>query len=263
LAIVHLHETYVTDTESNLDARFASLSGQSIAEPYRLQRGAVTLAYDLGLEDVHSIALSQLPTALALTFYYHDLRALQGELKLDWEQMIDPPDPDTALYRFSEYLSYAEIVPFQASPLDLHSLAGIATLSPVGIGATIAFAVFGLGASPLLLIAVPAGMIVCGAAAGIAQGLNEGLRHKMLSFLQPRTQEEVEADELLLNTRRVHDAKVEEQAKGEAQTRTDETQATQRSDVIGARGGGVIGAEPAQTAQPKQEEQEHQRSSDS
>lgn len=85
--------------------------------------------------------------------------------------------------RFAELMSFERLIPFEESPLELESLAKLATTAiGAGLGAYIGFVVF--GASPLLFIAVPAGIILCCAARGVGQGLEEGLTDKVRGRLK-------------------------------------------------------------------------------
>lgn len=69
---------------------------------------------------------------------------------------------------------YHRVIVVEQSPIDLKSIHDIlASGSGAAIGALIGFSI---ASGPLLLIAVPTGMLVCGAAAGLAKGLEEGLR---------------------------------------------------------------------------------------
>ncbi|HET8863902.1 MAG TPA: hypothetical protein VFM94_11715 [Solirubrobacterales bacterium] len=81
------------------------------------------------------------------------------------------------LIEFAEYAAYGSVVPFEHSPLGGDSLGNLlASGSGAGIGAGIGLMVAG-GPTPLLFITVPAGMIICGSAKGVADGMAEGLRH--------------------------------------------------------------------------------------
>ena len=66
------------------------------------------------------------------------------------------------------------VIPFEQSPLDAESLNKILTASGTGFGAYVGFVVS--GGTPLALVLVPAGMIICGAAAGIGDGLYKRLK---------------------------------------------------------------------------------------
>lgn len=243
MRIQRLHETYVTDAESNLDARFASVSGSSIAEPYRLQRGVTTLAYDLDFESPQRVTLSQMPAALTLALSQQSGAASHGAWA-EWLAAAAAHEGDI-FYRFAEYLSYADIVPFASSPLELHSLASIAaTASPLGIGAAVGFAVF--GSSPLLLVGVPAGIIICGAAAGVSRALEEGLRERLLGLLTRRTSEDIEVTEALIEARMSGEATSAAPPQGGA--RRKEAQFDQESDTSD-----IAGAERSQGEQRGQQ----------
>src|SRR5262249_29369501 len=85
--------------------------------------------------------------------------------------------------RFAEKVSFEPLIPFEGSPLTSESLAKLATTATgAGFGAFVGFVAFGSG--PLLLITVPAGMVICGAAKGIAQALEDGLRDRLLRWIK-------------------------------------------------------------------------------
>jgi hypothetical protein len=86
--------------------------------------------------------------------------------------------------RFAEMISFDRLIPFEESPLELESLAKLATTAS-GLALFVGFVVF--GPSPLLLIALPTGIVLCGAARGIGQGLEEGLRDKIRDWIKGET----------------------------------------------------------------------------
>jgi hypothetical protein len=79
-------------------------------------------------------------------------------------------------------VTFGDVVPVELSPLGAESLAGV--LTKAGGGAVgLVVGVASSGGTPLLLLTVPAGMILCGAAAGIASALEQGLRRALLRKL--------------------------------------------------------------------------------
>jgi hypothetical protein len=80
---------------------------------------------------------------------------------------------------FAQYLAYAPVVPFESSPLSPKSLSDLATAGG-GIGGALGAYLTG---DPLLLVTIPAGIIVCGAARGVSQALEIGLRSKILGLM--------------------------------------------------------------------------------
>ena len=85
-------------------------------------------------------------------------------------------------FAFAEYLAFSPVIPFEASPLEAASLAGMLT-SASGMSAGAAAGFLAAGPTPLALVTVPAGMIIGGAAAGVARALEEGLRSRIMRRL--------------------------------------------------------------------------------
>jgi hypothetical protein len=80
---------------------------------------------------------------------------------------------------FAQYLAYAPVVPFESSPLAPKALSDLAAAGG-GIGGALGAYVTG---DPLLLLTIPAGIVVCGAARGVGQALEIGLRARVLDFM--------------------------------------------------------------------------------
>jgi hypothetical protein len=94
----------------------------------------------------------------------------------------EEPSPDDA--KFAAMICFDTVIPFENSPLSAESLAKLVThASGPAIGAFVAFVIF--GSTPLLFVAVPAGMIICGAAKGVATALEEGLKKRLMHWLKP------------------------------------------------------------------------------
>lgn len=112
------------------------------------------------------ISASLLPAALAsllettpTPFAWVD-QIPQGELPVGPPITVRPQS-----LGFAEYVAYSESVPFEQSPLGAKSLVAIATL-----GANIGLLAGGIG-TPLVFVTVPAGIILCTAAAVIGPEL--------------------------------------------------------------------------------------------
>jgi hypothetical protein len=83
---------------------------------------------------------------------------------------------------FAQYVAYAPVVPFESSPLTPKSLSELAAAGG-SIGGALGAYVTG---DPLLLLTIPAGIIVCGAARGVSQALEIDLRSKVLELMGVR-----------------------------------------------------------------------------
>lgn len=81
---------------------------------------------------------------------------------------------------FAQHLAYAPVVPVESSPLRNRSLAEIVTTSA---GVSLALGSYAATDEPLVLIATPLLIIVCGAAEGVAQALQIGLRSLVLKAM--------------------------------------------------------------------------------
>ena len=89
------------------------------------------------------------------------------------------------LYELAEYVTMSRILAFENSPLTGESIGNLLTsASGPAAGSYIGFVL--AGSSPLLFISVPAGMIFCGAAAGVAKALEEGLKTKIIALLRKK-----------------------------------------------------------------------------
>lgn len=103
---------------------------------------------------------------------------------------IDAIDPDSLLGLvdkargvssrddFTRYLVNDAIVPFESSPLETKALIEIASSA----GATAALGYFA-SEHPLILLTLPAGIVICGAAIGVGEALQQGLRAKILKLM--------------------------------------------------------------------------------
>jgi hypothetical protein len=202
---VQSYETTIRDNGTNSSFVFFTVPRRSLPENYLLLEGSqgareVALPqYVLeelnlrGLPSVQNIGLWQLDRAIGVLLSpfaelhtpIYDTSWFAGRdytLKalLESDDAIPPEISD-----FSKYLLHEAVIPFERSPLEGASLFNIVShASGVGIGAYIGFVL--AGSTPLLLITVPAGMILCGAAAGAARGLEEGLHRRIERLLSGR-----------------------------------------------------------------------------
>jgi hypothetical protein len=87
----------------------------------------------------------------------------------------------------ANYLVEANVLPFEQSPLQGLSLQEIAKTSGTALGAYIGY-MSAAGDVPLLLITVPAGMVIVGAASGLAHGLEEGIRRRITKLLADKSE---------------------------------------------------------------------------
>jgi hypothetical protein len=88
---------------------------------------------------------------------------------------------------FAEYLTFARVVPFEWSSLSADSLGNILTAQGQGEAGYMYHEETG---TPVLAVAIPAGMVVCGSASGMARALESGLRHSLIDLVKSRSGED-------------------------------------------------------------------------
>ena len=185
-----IYETTIVDRNSPLAARFVVVPARSfVDDEFAGQPEALAERFDL-LGPPRPIAPSFLPAVMAATFApppaAEELIDRLSWPEIDFRGVYLPrwySNNVQATADFLNYVSYAEVIPFEASPLDTKSLASVVTsASGVGIGGYFGFIVS--GGSPIAAITVPLGMIIGGAAAGVGRGLEEGLYERVLDLIR-------------------------------------------------------------------------------
>jgi hypothetical protein len=182
--ISQVYETSVADRASGHALRF-------LIVPHRAFTAAIqhddpspkdALESVLGLQAIRPISPAALPLAIAGMLQADaddpSLQRLQAEAVLDHLLRTAPPltppaGPDAETLAFSEHVAFSALVPFEESPLALVSLASkAAALSKNGVALGAFVGVIAGGATPLLLLTVPAGIILCASAIAFAKEID-------------------------------------------------------------------------------------------
>jgi hypothetical protein len=178
------YATEIWDPDTGLGVAFTTIPARSFANPEVLE------VPEHALEDLDALEMwplhitdTDLPLVIAAMLTPGTTPGARS-----WRSIGERPNAsrnlDARVLEFSEYVAYAEVVPFENSPLAPDSLAKlIASGGGAGVGAFIGILAAG-GPTPLLFITVPAGMIICGSAQGVADGASEGLRHRVREWIK-------------------------------------------------------------------------------
>lgn len=173
---VQIFETTVAERQSGYSFRFLSIPKRSLSLDYAYSGGIPdSLKTALNLESLQSIQASALPSAIMAMVQsdvVRDVGSFQAQAL--FTQFLNPVSPPPVLLAFAEQVAFADIIPFEESPISLVSLAGKVAgyaKSPIAMGAFIG--VLAGGMSPLLLVTVPTGIILCGAASAFAKVVDE------------------------------------------------------------------------------------------
>ena len=174
--MMHFFETVVLDNEQELTGEFLVLPRRFLPEG-AVADGPDVLARTIGFAELRPIAPGWLVHAVALMAANEGTAFVQSWGPQELSD-IHATQPQNRHYRFAEHVTMARILPFENSPLTGESLGEIITrASGVGLGAFVGFAVAGESAAVFVL--VPAGMILFGTSAGLARGLEEGIRERV------------------------------------------------------------------------------------
>lgn len=191
------YETTIVDRQSNLAARFVVAPARSFRDGGEWLQSPEGVQEALGMDRaLRPLAAPYLPAVLAATFappsVAEDLTERLDWPEIDFRGLYLPRwygGQSQAVADFLNYLAYAEVIPFEASPLDAKALASVVTsASGVGTGGYFGFLISGGG--PIAVIAVPLGMIIGGAAAGVGRALEEGLYERVLARIRGGNQGE-------------------------------------------------------------------------
>lgn len=191
MELVQLYETTIADrANSRLAARFMVVPARSMLEP-DLLGDPIQLGERIGTtRPPRPIAAPFLPAVLAATFapsqYAEELVERLDWPEIDFRGVYLPrwyPREAQVGADFLNHLAYANVIPFESSPLDAKSLASVVTsASGVGVGGYFGFVVS--GGTPVAFITVPLGMIIGGAAAGVGRALEQGLYERVLELIR-------------------------------------------------------------------------------
>jgi hypothetical protein len=189
--VAQIYETEIEQPEIDQAVRFLTVPARSAgADPTILGRPEELMAELELLPLSDPLYVSELPYAIASLLLRDDAERVREHFYLVRERLPAFQEDHGPVLQFSEYVAFAPVVPFEHSPLGGEALAKLLTrASGAGIGAGIGILVAG-GPTPLLLVTVPAGMIICGSAKGIADGLEEGLRYRVRRLMGLRPEAE-------------------------------------------------------------------------
>ncbi|MBA2376140.1 MAG: hypothetical protein M3494_04230 [Actinomycetota bacterium] len=180
LSISQVYETTVADADSELSAHFVVIPARSLGGDSYLFRGEVRPLEFLGLRAVADIPLGGVARSLAACLVSGDveefMRKFDEGFRAEIEQSSTTPVPH---FGFAEYLTFARVIPFEWASLDMESLGHIITAS--GRGKSGYFHYEDVEA-PMMVVAIPAGIVICGSTKSVAGALEAGLRERILKL---------------------------------------------------------------------------------
>src|SRR5215213_2100482 len=191
--IVQIHETTIADRESDLSAHFVTVPARSLGGSSYLFRGPDGPLETLGLLRLADVPLGGVARSLAACLVSEDVEEFLRRFHQGFEEETRHSGMELPKhFVFAEYLTFARVIPFEWSSLVADSLGNILTAQGRGEAGYMYHEVTG---TPMLGVAIPAGMVICGSAPGMIRALESGLRQRLLEFVKGRSGDHQEGEE--------------------------------------------------------------------
>jgi hypothetical protein len=185
--ISQVYETTLADVGSDLSAHVVTVPARSLGGGSYLFRVPGGLLGALRLVRISDVPLGGVVHSLAACLVSRDVAEFLRKFDEGFE--AESKYSGTMLpthFVFAEYLTFARVIPFEWSPLSVDSLGNILTAQGKGQAG---YAYYEGTETPLLVVAIPAGMVICGSAPGVAKVLEAGLRRKLVNLVKSRSGE--------------------------------------------------------------------------
>ena len=184
-SIAQIHETTIVDVKSDLSAHFVTVPARSLGgSSYQLQ-GSEGPLETLGLLRIADVPFGGVARSLAACLVSDDVEEFLRRFEQGFEEetrhsSTQLPKP----FVFAEYLTFARVIPFEQPSLSADSLGNILTAQGRGEAGYMYHEETGI---PLLAVAIPAGMVICGSAPGMIRALESGLRQRLMELVKSRS----------------------------------------------------------------------------
>ena len=186
--ILQVYETTIVDSESDLSAHFISVPARSLGGPSYPFQGSEGPLESLGLLRLADVPLGMTARSLAACLVSEDaddfLKRFQDNFK---DETVHPSIGLPPHFEFAEYLTFARRVPFEDDSLSADSLGNILTGQFHGDAAYMSYERTN---TPVLAVAIPAGMLICGSTSQMARALEAGMRQQLIELVKSRTGKE-------------------------------------------------------------------------
>jgi len=192
-SIAQIHETTIADVTSDLSAHFVTVPARSLGgSSYHLQDSEGPFE-TLGLLPIADVPFGGVARSLAACLVSDDVETFVRKFHQGFEEetshsSVQLPEPLV----FAEYLTFARVVPFEQPSLSADSLGNILTAQGYGEAG---YMYHEATKTPLLAVAIPLGMVICGSAPGMIRALALGLRQRLIELVKSRAGEHQDGDE--------------------------------------------------------------------
>jgi hypothetical protein len=186
--VVQIYETTIADIASDLSAHFVTVPARSLGGGSYLYEGSDWPLEFLGLLRMADVPFGGVARSLAACLVSDDVEEFLRKFDQGFEEetrhsSVQLPKP----FVFAEYLTFARVVPFEQPSLLADSLGNILTAQGHGEAGYMYHEETRI---PLLAVAIPAGMVLCGSAPGMIRVLESGLRQRLMELVKSRSGED-------------------------------------------------------------------------
>src|ERR671913_2275158 len=171
-SIVQIHETTIADVASDLSAHFVTVPARSLGGSSYQFQGSEGPLETLGLLPIADVPFGGVARSLAACLVSDDVETFVRKFHQGFEEetshsSVQLPEP----FVFAEYLTFARVIPFEQPSLSADSLGNILTAQVHGEAG---YVYHEATETPLLAVAIPQGMVICGSAPGMTHALESG-----------------------------------------------------------------------------------------
>jgi hypothetical protein len=192
--VAQIYETTIVDMASDLSAHFVMVPARSLGGSSYLFQGSDWPLETLGLLPVADVPFGSVARSLAACLVSDDVEEFLRKFHKGFEEetrhsSTQPPKP----FVFAEYLTFARVLPSEQPSLSADSLGNILTAQGRGEAG---YMYHEDTRTPLLGVALPAGMVICGSAPGMIRALESGLRQRLMELVKSRSGEHQDGDDI-------------------------------------------------------------------
>jgi hypothetical protein len=191
--VAQIYESTIADIASDLSAHFVTIPARSLGGSSYLFEGSDWPLEMLGLLRIADVPFGGVARSLAACLVSDDVEEFLRKFDQGFEE--ETKHSSTQLpkpFVFAEYLTFARVVPFEQPSLSADSLGNILTAQGRGEAG---YMYHEATKTPLLAVAIPAGIVICGSAPGMIRALESGLRQRLVELVKSRSGEHREGDE--------------------------------------------------------------------
>jgi len=192
--VAQIHETTIADITSDLSAHFVTVAARSLGGSSYLFQGSDWPLETLRLLRITDVPFGGVARSLAACLASDDVEEFLRKFEQGFEEetrhsSTQLPKP----FAFAEYLTFARVIPFEQPSLSADSLGNILTAQGRGEAGYMYHEETRI---PLLAVAIPAGMVICGSAPGMIRALESGLRQRLMELVKSRSGKHQYGDEI-------------------------------------------------------------------